>query len=79
MATRRRSPRGRLRLSPTPPLTHGGNDEPPREMATTSRPEQNLRLARRERKSATLRTTKDMTKIETISRHHDLAPDASPE
>ncbi|KAK3786010.1 hypothetical protein RRG08_001186 [Elysia crispata] len=48
MATRQRPPRGRLRLSPTPPLTHGGNNEPPREMATTSRPEQNPRLAGRE-------------------------------
>ncbi|KAK3786012.1 hypothetical protein RRG08_001188, partial [Elysia crispata] len=48
MATRQRPPRGRLRLSPTPPLEHGGNNEPPREMATTSRPEQNPRLAGRE-------------------------------
>ncbi|KAK3798587.1 hypothetical protein RRG08_031598 [Elysia crispata] len=78
MATRQRPPRGRLRLSPTPPLTHGGDHEPPREMATTSRPEQNTRLAGRERKSTTIRTTTEMTTIETITRHHALGPDASP-
>ena len=78
MATRQRPPRGRLRLSPTPPLTHGGDHEPPREMATTFRPEQNTRLAGRERKSTTIRTTTEMTTIETITRHHALGPDASP-
>ena len=78
MATRQRPPRGRLRLSPTPPLEHGGNNEPPREMATTSRPEQNPRLAGRERKTTISRNTIDMDNIETITRHRDLALDASP-
>ena len=67
MATRQRPPRGRLRLSPTPPLTHGGDHEPPREMATTSRPEQNTRLAGRERKSTTIRTTTEMTTIDDVT------------
>ena len=47
-------------------------------MATISRPKQDRRLAGRERKSTILTTTTDITTIETISRHHDLAPDDSP-
>ncbi|KAK3728294.1 hypothetical protein RRG08_060081 [Elysia crispata] len=79
MTTQQRPPRGRLRLSPTPPLENGGIYEPPTEMATTSRPDQNTRLAGRERKSTSIRTTNDMTHIETIVRHSDLAAVASPE
>ncbi|KAK3763138.1 hypothetical protein RRG08_056418 [Elysia crispata] len=78
MAIRQRPPRGRLRPSPTPPLKHGGNNEPPTEMATASRTDQNTRLAVRERKTTIMRTTTDMTNIETIIWHHDLAPAASP-
>ena len=48
-------------------------------MATTSRPDQNTRLAGRERKTTSIRTTNDMTNIETIIRHSDLASVASPE
>ncbi|KAK3719369.1 hypothetical protein RRG08_029525 [Elysia crispata] len=79
MATRQRPPRGRLRPSPTPPLEHGGTYEPPTEMATTSRPDQNTRLAGRERKTTLIRTTHDMTNIQTIIRHSGLASVASPE
>ncbi|KAK3748489.1 hypothetical protein RRG08_060710 [Elysia crispata] len=78
MATRRRPPRGRLRLSPTPPLLYGGIYEPHRDAATAARPNQDPRLAGRERESTIIRSINDMTTIVTITRHHDLAPDASP-
>ncbi|KAK3804481.1 hypothetical protein RRG08_062999, partial [Elysia crispata] len=79
MTTRQRPPKGRLRLSPTPPLENGGTHVPPTEMATTSRPDQITRLAGRERKTTSIRTIQDMTSIETITRHSDLASEASPE
>ncbi|KAK3786009.1 hypothetical protein RRG08_001187 [Elysia crispata] len=68
MATRQRPPRGRLRLSPTPPLTHGGNNEPPREMATTSRPEQNPRLAGREMDENVV-DVKELLRLEAIAKN----------
>ncbi|KAK3748491.1 hypothetical protein RRG08_060712 [Elysia crispata] len=43
MATRQRPPRARLRLSLTPPLSHGGTHEPHLDAATSSRPEQERR------------------------------------
>ena len=52
---------------------------PPPELATTSRPDQITRLAGRERKTTSIRTIQDMTSIETITRHSDLASEASPE
>ncbi|KAK3744154.1 hypothetical protein RRG08_064181 [Elysia crispata] len=78
MATQRRPPRGRLRLSQTPPLINGGEHVPPVNTATTSRPNQQARLAGRERKTTTIRSTQEMPLIETITCHHALVPDASP-
>ncbi|KAK3781313.1 hypothetical protein RRG08_018940 [Elysia crispata] len=79
IATRRRPPRARLRLSLTPPLSHEGIHEPHPDAATLSRPEQEPRLVGRDRKTTKIRSIDDMERpIKESQRPHDLVPDASP-